>query len=306
MDSRISLAINKLNTVELADDGVYAVVLGIMQDGGLPHIGCQCQYCSVASDDPSLSEYVACLAIVDTRQQPAGVWLIDATPDIKFQLNLLSTVLGPNPARPERLRQPTGLFLTHAHMGHTGGLLQFGPEAMAAFNLTVHASAELIKVLEQTRMWQPVISMFELLEIAPNSPISLGEDLTITPIPVPHRDELGAGTYGYHIIGPASSLLYIPDIDSWEAWPEAIDVLAKAQKVLVDGSFFSEDELPGRKPIAHPLMPDTVRFFVEIDAQLWFTHLNHTNPALDRESQARYLLQLAGGQIARTGQIFKL
>ncbi len=53
-------------------------------------------------------------------------------------------------------------------------------------------------------------------------------------------------------------------------------------------------------------MPDTIRFFAEIDAQLWFTHLNHTNPALDKESQARYLLQLAGGRIARTGQVFEL
>jgi pyrroloquinoline quinone biosynthesis protein B len=277
-----------------------------MQDGGLPHIGCRCRQCSAAEDDPFLAEYVACLAIVDMRQQPTGVWLVDATPDIKSQLSMLSAALGPNPMWPERLRQPTGLFLTHAHMGHTGGLLQFGPETMAASNLPVHASAELIKVLEQSRLWQPAISMFELTEISPNLPINLAEDLTITPIPVPHRDELGAGTFGYHIVGPASSLFYVPDIDSWGAWPEATDVLAKAQIAMVDGSFFSLDELPGREPIAHPLMPDTIGFFAEINAQLWFTHLNHTNPALDKESQARYLLQLAGGRVARTGQVFEL
>jgi len=306
MASINSLSNNSLNVIGLPNEGIYAVVLGIMQDGGLPHAGCQCQRCLAAADDPSLAEYVACLGIVDMRQKPACVWLIDATPDIKPQLNLLSAVLGQNPTRPERLRQPTGLFLTHAHIGHTGGLLQFGPEAMAASNLAVHASAGLIKVLEQTRLWQPAISSFKLTEISSNLPINLAKDLTITPIPVPHRDELGAGTFGYYIMGPACSLIYIPDIDSWEAWPEAAGVLATAQIALVDGTFFSKDEVPGRESIAHPLIPDTIRFFTELNARLWFTHINHTNPVLDKESQARYLLQLAGGGIARIGQVFEL
>ncbi len=244
MPPKTSLPKYGLNVIELPNEGTYVVVLGIMQDGGLPHIGCQCQRCLAAGNDPAFAEYVASLGIVDMRQQPAGVWLVDATPDIKSQLMMLSAVLGLNPTRPERLRQPSGLFLTHAHMGHIGGLLQFGPEAMATLNLPVYGSPELIEVLKQTRLWQPVISSFELTGISPNLPFNLAEDVTITPIPVPHRDELGTGTYGYHIIGPTNSLFYIPDIDNWRAWPEATDVLATAQVALVDGSFFSKDELP--------------------------------------------------------------
>ncbi len=44
---------------------------------------------------------------------------------------------------PYRLRQPDGIFLTHAHMGHIGGLPQLGPEAMAITQLPIYASREL-------------------------------------------------------------------------------------------------------------------------------------------------------------------
>ena len=50
-----------------AEETVTAVVLGIMQDGGLPHAGCRCERCVAAFNDPAKMEYVACLGLVDTR-----------------------------------------------------------------------------------------------------------------------------------------------------------------------------------------------------------------------------------------------
>ena len=292
--------------IKLTNDAVSAVILGIMQDAGLPHAGCRCSRCSDAFANPSLAEYAACLAIVDRRCQPPVVWFIDATPDIKYQLNLMAHDLGPHPTRPGRLRQPDGLFLTHAHMGHTAGLAQLGPEGMNVQRLPVFASGPLIKVLKQTRLWQPVIGNLDLIVVEPDKPVALANNLTITPLPVPHRDELGTGTFAYRVQGPTSSLLYLPDIDDWEIWPEALANLSAVDVALVDASFFSRDELGGRERVAHPLVPMTLRLFAELPTQLWLTHFNHTNPILDATSKAEKMAISAGGHIAHTGQTFGL
>ncbi len=180
--------------MSLPENQVTAVLLGTMQDGGLPHIGCRCQRCTAAFQDPRKAKYAACLALVDKRGAKPSVWLIDATPDIKAQLDLLAVELGPHPRRPGRLRQPDGIFITHAHMGHIGGLPQLGPEAMAVQQLPVYGTAALISLLQSTHLWQPLLSCLELNPLPFGKAFPLAPDLSITPLPVPHRDEWGAGT----------------------------------------------------------------------------------------------------------------
>ncbi len=277
-----------------------------MQDAGLPHAGCRCPRCAAAFADPRQAEYAACLAVVDGRRQPPTVWLIDATPDIKYQLNLLAEALGPHPNRPDRLRQPDGLFLTHAHMGHTAGLPHLGPEVMEARDLPVYAPAGLVEALRQTRLWQPVVGNLRLIVLEPGRPLLLAPDLAITPIALPHRDEIGAGTFAYHLQGPTRSLLYLPDIDGWPQWPAARQTLAAADVALVDGCFYSRDELGGRTPVAHPLVPDTLAFCAGLPGRLLLTHFNHTNPVLDPDSPARQAVLAAGAEVAYTGQSFSL
>ena len=50
------------------DNAVTAVILGNMQDAGLPHAGCTCARCTAAFEDPAQGLYAACLAIVDKRR----------------------------------------------------------------------------------------------------------------------------------------------------------------------------------------------------------------------------------------------
>ena len=295
-----------LHKRELPTDGVYIVVLGIAQDAGLPHVGCLCARCAAALTDPSLAEYAAALAIVDARQRPNAVWLIDATPDIKFQLNYLAPVLGSHLAMPGRIRQPDGLFLTHAHMGHTAGLAHMGPEGMNVQNLPLYASPGLIGALRETRLWRPLIDNLDLRPLAPDVDIELADQLLIKPVEVPHRDELGAGTYAFEIRGPALSCLYVPDIDNWDLWPAAREVMAGVDGVLADASFYSADELGGRPPVAHPLVPDTVAFFADLPTKLLLTHLNHTNRLLDAHDAAREALADQGVLVAHMGQVIAL
>ena len=277
-----------------------------MQDGGLPHIGCRCSRCTAASQNPHKALYAACLALIDKRGEQPAVWLIDATPDIKWQLGLLALELGQHPHRPDRIRQPDGIFLTHAHMGHIGGLMQLGPEAMAVQQLPVYATAELTSLLQSTLLWQPAISLFDLNPLAVDEAVMLAPDLTITPMAVPHRDEWGVGTVAFHIRGPHQSLLYLPDIDAWDQWPEANAMLSSVDVSLVDASFYTSSELGGQDPVAHPLVPDTLHRFAHIPGKLVLTHFNHTNPVLDNSSQERKTVLEAGVIVATRGMTFQL
>jgi len=281
-------------TLDLFLGKVTAVVLGIMQDGGLPHAGCRCSRCAAAFADHTQAEYAACLAIVDGRGDDVVVTLLDATPDIKFQLNLLADLL-PHPTRAARIRPPDSIFLTHAHMGHIGGLPQLGPEAMDARDLPLFASAGVMDVLEKTAVWQPLLQHIQPTILHDGVPVQLGDGLSITPVAVPHRDEWGAGTFAFRVQGPTRSLLYLPDIDSWDAWPQAWATLSDVDVALVDASFYSTDELNGRSPVAHPLVEDTLTRFADLPTQLLLTHLNHTNPLLS-----------GGTGVAHTGQRFEL
>ncbi len=280
---------------------LFAVVLGMMQDAGMPHIGCHCPHCCQGR-----VEYAACLGLVDARAAPARVWLIDATPDIKRQLNYLAAWLGPHPTRPHRLRQPDGIFLTHAHMGHIGGLPQLGPEGMFVQDLPIYAAAPLADLLAHTRLWQPLLSSLRLHSLTAYQAVSLAPDLTLTPLPVPHRDELGTGTFAFFVQGPRQSLLYAPDIDDWQLWSEAAHWFPQATVALVDGCFYSRAELGGRPPVAHPLIPDTLAFANRFPTRLLLTHLNHTNPALDPTSAAHAAIRAANAEIPRLGHAIPL
>lgn len=301
------------------ENTVTAVILGNMQDAGLPHAGCTCARCTAAFEDPSRVQYAACLAIVDTRRntelrgggaeghgEKARVYLIDATPDIKFQLNLLAGVLGPHPQRANRLRQPDGIFLTHAHMGHIGGLPQLSKEAMFVNNLPVYATPALCHLLRGTTLWSPLVAELDFRPMLGGATVDLGDGLTVTAVPVPHRDEWGVGTVAFRIQGPTKSLLYLPDIDAWEQWPEAEKILSSVDVALVDASFYSPYELGGRAPVAHPLVTDTLERFAHLADRLVLTHLNHTNLVLDVGSVGETAVRQAGFRIAQTGNMFTL
>src|SRR5688500_11956965 len=105
-----------------AATGVRAVVLGIAQHGGVPHIGCRQDLCAAARRDPARRQRVASVGLVDG----AARFLIDATPDLPSQID----ALWGSEAPPDRRRPLAGILLTHAHVGHYAGLIHLGREAL--------------------------------------------------------------------------------------------------------------------------------------------------------------------------------
>ena len=275
-------------------------LLGNAQDGGVPHAGCRCTRCQRALEDPTQRQFATSLAIIDRRQMPARVWIVDATPDLIWQLEMLGDDLS-MPERPRRLRQPDGIFLTHAHMGHVGGLQQFGRESMGARDLTVYASTALRDLLRQSRLLGPTVERFQFISLESDHAISLAPDLSIEPLSIPHRDEWGAGTFGFTISGPERSVLYLPDIDRWEQWERADAVMRSVDVAIVDACFYSADEIGGRTDIPHPFVTDTLARFGDIPGALVLTHLNHTNPLLDPSSPQRVEVEQRGAIVASAG-----
>ena len=58
------------------------IVLGSVQDGGYPQIGCDSACCSNVNES---NRFVSCLSIVDNDS--GQFWLIDITPDFRHQIN---------------------------------------------------------------------------------------------------------------------------------------------------------------------------------------------------------------------------
>jgi pyrroloquinoline quinone biosynthesis protein B len=266
--------------------GWELVVLGIAQDGGMPHPGCTKPPCSEVYAGTRHAEKVSCIGLVN--RDTGAAYMIDATPDFPAQLHALTGG-----------KVPDGIFLTHAHIGHYTGLMYLGKEAMATTGVPVYATERMSTFLRVNAPWSALVTdgRIELRTLRPDQAVELPGDMRVTPFLVPHRDEF-SDTVGFLIEGPRSKVLFIPDIDKWEKWNRSLHELANQVDVLlVDGTFSSMDELPGRdiSQVPHPLMTETRKLLEGTRAKLWFTHLNHSNPAL-----------LDGKDVAREGMTFSL
>ena len=274
--------------------GPEAVVLGVAQDGGVPHAGCHQPVCVQARTDPSRRVRVASLGLLDP--ETGKRFLVDATPDFADQIEALGGL-------------PDGILLTHAHIGHYLGLAQLGREVLGARRVPVYCTPSMAAFLRGNKPWSRLVAMENILirEVAAGEEIVLTPSLRATPLRVPHRDE-DSDTVAWILRGPSRSILWLPDIDKWETWDRRLeDLLADpALIVFVDGTFFSADEIPGRaiRDIPHPFVPETEARLAAVPwakGRVYFVHLNHTNRLLWDEA-ARAAVEARGFGVAREGQ----
>jgi pyrroloquinoline quinone biosynthesis protein B len=256
--------------------------------------------------NPERARRIAALAL---RSADGRMFLIDATPDVRDQLDALRAFEPSSTAGADRT-PVDGVLLTHAHLGHYTGLAFFGFEALHTRQLPVFCSPRMKNYLETNGPWSQLVRLqnIAIRSVEPGRDVQLTDDLSVRFIPVPHRDEY-SDTVGFRISGPDVTVLYVPDTDTWDAWdPGLIEALDGVDWALLDGTFHSLDELPGRKlsDVPHPLVTQTMDLLEPLVRdgllRVAFTHLNHSNPALVPDGPERAAIEARGFSILEDGQ----
>lgn len=275
-------------------DGWEVEVLGVAQDAGIPHLGCESGVCGEIRAGRDHGERVSCIGL---RHKGTGAsYIFDATPDLRAQLHDLSGG-----------KKPDGVFLTHGHMGHTTGLLYFGRESVDWKGVRVYGTARMGTYLSSNDPWKFLFQRnLDFRTVTPGVAVALDGGAKVTPLLVPHRDEF-TDTVGYIVAGGSKKLLFVPDIDKWEKWETDLRSLAKEMDyLLLDGTFSSPGEVGGRdiSEIPHPMMSETRALLDgafrgkgigDKGPELWFIHVNHTNAELR-----------TAGDVVKQGQRFQL
>ena len=256
-------------------------VLGTSQDGGYPQVGCSEKCCNIAWKNQSIIRFPSCLALVNPSTKK--YWLFDITPEVKAQVKMLESY-GCSLA---------GVFITHAHIGHYMGIINFGLEVMNLNSIPVYVMPRMKSFLESNSIMNQLITNanIKLIKLLDQDYRSI-DGTMIKPFNVPHRNELSE-TVGFEIKGNKKTVIYLPDIDSWDGWMDNLLNLIDLSDVLfLDGTFFSKDELKTRdiSKTPHPVITDTMDRLSNLDldlkSKIRFIHFNHTNDVLRDGSDA--------------------
>lgn len=290
-----------------APSGTSLIILGTVQDGGSPHIGCKKECCKDLFEHPDKNRKVVSLGVVDPENH--SKYLFEATPDMPEQMKMLKNFASVNSEE-----TPDAIFLTHAHIGHYTGLMYLGKEALNSHNVKIFAMPRMKSFLETNGPWSQLVSThnIEISELADGSPVKLSSNLKVIPFMVPHRDEYSE-TVGYTIIGPNKKALFIPDIDKWKRWDkDIIQEISKVDYAFIDATFYDAEEINNRdiSEIPHPFIIESMSLFADLPPEekdkVYFIHLNHTNPGLDPESAASKRILKIGFHIAQIKDVFRL
>ena len=274
-------------------------LLGVAQDGGRPQPGCIRQCCQGLTEKDRRSP--VSLGIETSKGMTL---LVEATRDLGRQLRMIE-----KPGIDH-------LFLTHAHLGHVDGLGLFGRETMSARNIQLHCSPSMQALVEATPAWNQLLKQ-NVFEFSAFPRVEI-DDVVVEFIQVPHRAEL-SDMHAIIIRGGTRSILFLPDHDTWDETLSAYrcnsvrEFLEKfdIDVALLDGTFWSGGELKGRdmSVVPHPTVEESLRRLGhrrDGDPEIFFIHLNHTNPLYNSNSDESKQLRESGWSIGFESQEFIL
>jgi len=163
--------------------------------------------------------------------------------------------------------------------------------------------------LYENSPWNQLLSLenIKIIDLKNSKEIKLSSQLYIEPFLVPHRDEFSE-TVGYRVVSNKKSLVYIPDIDKWSKWDQDIfQVVLHSDFALLDGTFYSSDEIPHRdmSEIPHPFIIETMDLLDNMNSKnrkkIYFIHFNHSNPAINYTSSVSNIIRSKRFNIAKEG-----
>lgn len=297
---------------------MWVRVLGSAAGGGYPQWNCTCPQCHAVrtGSRPALPRSQSSIAVSADREH---WYLLNASPDIQSQIESFPD-LHPDDGRVVRLQ---AVLLTDAELDHTLGLLLMregrGLEVHATQSAyeTLTTGTGLLRTLEAycPVTWCPVL---------PGVDAPLDDRMTYrafdAPTDKPRRfaETPGHGrVVGYRVTDTDSgrSLVYLPGVQ--QLTRDVLDELADCAVLLIDGTCWSDDELPslglgsktsrdmGHVPIDGEDGSLRVLAPLAIERKVYL-HINNTNPILLDDSPERLRLDQHGVEVATDGLELKI
>ena len=193
----------------------------------------------------------------------------------------------------------TDLWLTHAHLGHIEGLGQFGRESVNLKNVRLHCSDSVLDYVKSHAIWEKLFD---------RGNFSVGKYYSekVIPIKVPHRAQ-EFDTHALLFKGNNNNIFFLPDHDTWKETLSLVEhsnprdwfKSMEADIVLLDGTFWSDDELKSRiqTDVPHPTVSETLKTLNIAKENNYTSIISHRSG----ETEDTFISHLAVG--ACTGQI---
>nr|WP_304214957.1 pyrroloquinoline quinone biosynthesis protein PqqB [Fredinandcohnia onubensis] len=296
-------------------------VLGVAAGGGFPQWNCACPNCSGVRDgDIKLKPMLQSSLAISANDK--DWYLINAGPDVSRQIETFSELHAGPGIRETPL---AGVILTDAELDHSIGLLSLREGS----HLTIYGTETVRKCLHTAFPVIPMLKNYcswEWQSLHPDCKERIGDtsegSLLIETIPVSRKPPLYAQSYhdspeeiwevGLLLQNERSGkcVAYFPTLDTMTA--EIESALHRADILLVDGTFWSEDELValgatkrnardmGHLPISGTsgIIESLATFSAERKILI---HINNSNPILKKGSKEADILEQHGIEIAYEG-----
>ena len=297
-------------------------VLGSAAGGGVPQWNCACANCTAVRDGrrPLRTQSSFALSADGERW-----YLVNISPDIAFQIERYA----PLQPRSTRGTPIAGVLLTDANVDHLGGLAIVRQQGDHRF--VIRSSA----VVRDIAVRQPAFAPFADLPhrwsvvedgaacAAEYDGDPIGEALEVRALFVPgltpgfdgrHATPGAVVGYDVHDRRSGGRAVFAPVFSGMNGALNA--ALERADVAFLDGSFFSDDELPGlglgektARALGHQPAggaDGTLAAVAAFKNRRIFAHLNNTNPMLDPDSPAALAVAETGAEVAYDGMELRL
>ena len=301
-------------------------VLGAAAGGGFPQWNCNCRQCAGQRAGTLRAKARTQSSIFVQPDSGADGVLFNASPDILAQIRA-NPVL--QPARALRDSAIAGVVLMDGQVDHVTGLFMLRERSTP---LPIWCTDEVADDLTDGNPVLRVLGHFcgvQRQRIAiDGTPFEVAgvPGLQLRALPLrskaapysPHRENPTPGdNIGMLITDLASgkTVFYAPGLG--EITPPVFDAMHGADAVLVDGTFFTDDEMPAlgisvktARSIGH--LPQSgpggmVEWLDKLPARTrrLLIHINNTNPILDEDSAPRALLRAHGIEVCEDGMLIQ-
>ena len=289
-------------------------ILGSAAGGGFPQWNCHCGTCEAAREGVRARPRTqSSLAI---RGSDGPWFLVNASPDARQQLEAIT------PPQADGVRMPpiAGVLLTDAEIDHTAGLVLLRESAAP---VRIFGDEGVGRALRSGYPVLPILERYcgaEWQTLEPGRPRPLeGSSLAVEPFEAggdapryltAADGELEASGFVFRDRAGGGVVTYVPGLGRLD--DGVLARLAASDLVLVDGTFWREDELArlgisargardmGHVPLSGP--GGTLEALARLERpRKVLVHINNTNPILLEDSPEREAVVRAGVQVAYDG-----